>query len=254
MGASSCDRAAWCDAVVRPLVSPGRVFGVVISLPLAALGFLIGFPLAGIVASYADGSVVRVWPPSDIRSARGAAIPMVMAALFAVVGSGVSGGHTGSTAHLAVTLCEVTVLVAVLCVDLRARLVPTDLVAALVALALADAAFWSGLGVGRAVIGGAVGFAIFLALVALAHVTFGDGALGLGDATLALAIGCITGYPLVALTLSVGVLFGALGAAGILLSSVVLRRDGVGLRTTIPYAPFLVLGVFYVLAGGRFPF
>jgi prepilin signal peptidase PulO-like enzyme (type II secretory pathway) len=224
------------------------------ALPLAALGFLIGFPLARIVASYADGGVVRTGSPWNTRSAQGAAIPVVLAALFGVVGSGVGVGHTGSAAHLAVTLCEVTVLVAVMFVDLRARLVPTDLVATLVALAFADAAFWSGLGVGRAAIGGAVGFAIFLALIALARLVFGDGALGLGDATLALAIGCVTGYPLVAFTLCMGVLFGALGAAVILLGSVVLRRADVGLHTTIPYAPFLMVGVFYVLAGLRFPF
>ncbi len=79
----------------------------------------------------------------------------------------------------------------------------------------------------------------------IANVAFGEGALGLGDANLALAIGCITGYPLVVFALSAGVFLGGLGAIALLIFA---RR---GLRGTMPYGPYLVLAVLYVLARGN---
>ncbi len=61
---------------------------------------------------------------------------------------------------------------------------------------------------------------------------------------LALAIGCITGYPLVLPTLALGALLGGLGALGVLLWGWGDRRS------TLPYGPYLIIGVLYVLARG----
>jgi leader peptidase (prepilin peptidase)/N-methyltransferase len=146
---------------------------------------------------------------------------------------------------LGVSLVEAALLVAVLFIDLELRLIPTVLVALLVALALAGAKLWPGLGLGSALLGGAVGFVAFGALVVLAHFVFGEGALGMGDANLALAIGCITGYPLVIFALSAGIFLGGIGAVAML----VARRGG--LRSTMPYGPYLVLAVLFVLAHGN---
>jgi leader peptidase (prepilin peptidase)/N-methyltransferase len=104
---------------------------------------------------------------------------------------------------------------------------------------------WPGLGLWSALLGGAVGFAAFGALVVLAHYVFGEGALGMGDANLALAIGCITGYPLVIFALSTGIFLGGIGAV----ATLVAKRGG--LRSTMPYGPYLVLAVLFVLAHGN---
>ncbi len=78
----------------------------------------------------------------------------------------------------------------------------------------------------------------------LARQVYGDGALGSGDVHLALAIGCITGYPLVVSTLALGALLGGFGALGVLLWG----RGG--RRSTLPYGPYLIIGVLYMLARG----
>ncbi len=156
-----------------------------------------------------------------------------------------SGQYWGQPVLLLVSLAEAALLVAVLFIDLELRLIPTPLIALLVLLALVSAAAWPGLGLWNAILGGVLGYASFGLLVIAARVVFGEGAFGLGDANLALAIGCITGYPLVVFALSSGVFLGGLGA---LFMVAVARR---GLRSTMPYGPYLVLAVLYVLAHGN---
>ena len=55
----------------------------------------------------------------------------------------------------------------------------------------------------------------------------------------------ICGYPTVIWSLALGALVGGLGALLLL----VLRRSPLG--TTIPYGPYLVIGVVYVLLSGN---
>jgi len=242
---------------------------------LAILGLLAGVAVEGIVSSYRHHGGFRPWPccracgrlavpvafipilgfllarrcPRCARSQWGRALQVQVATAVAFVALGAQ--YSAYPALLAISLCEAALLVALLFIDLELRLIPTLLVGLLVLLALGSAALWPGLGLGSALLGGAIGFASFGALVVLARVVFGEGALGMGDANLALAIGCITGYPLVAFTLSIGVFFGGLGAMAVLLGAVMIRRAGSGLRATIPYGPYLVLGVLYVLAHGN---
>ena len=244
---------------------------------LAFLGLFVGVAVEGVVSSYRHHGGFRPWPccrdcgrraplvalvpllgllaaphcpaPGCGRSWWSRALQVQVATGIAFVALG--GQYAAYPALLAVSLCEAALLVALLFIDLELRLIPTLLVVLIVVLALGSAAFWPGLGLGSALAGGAIGFASFGALVLLARLIFGEGALGMGDANLALAIGCITGYPLVAFTLSVGVFLGGLGAAAILLGALVARRAGVGLRSTIPYGPYLVLGALYVLAHGN---
>ncbi len=242
---------------------------------LALLGLLAGVPVEGIVSSYRRHGGFRPWPccrDCGRHAPLVALVPLLgllasprcrdcgrsswARALQAQVATGIAfvalgGQYAAHPVLLAVSLCEAVLLVALLFIDLELRLIPTLLVALLVLLALGSAAFWPGLGLASALLGGAIGFASFGVLVALARLVFGEGALGMGDANLALAIGCITGYPLVAFTLSVGVFLGGFGAMAVLLGAVVARRAGIGLRSTIPYGPYLVLGVLYVLAHGN---
>ncbi len=239
----------------------------VTTLLLAVAGLMVGVSIKGVVASYHRDRSFWPWPHCQIRdlnarwptllslvnpridpccphsgayAPRPGMVELVMIIAFSIVGS----PYVDEPLLLMVTLAESTVLVAVLFIDLELRLIPTPLVLVLVLLALTSASLRPGLGLPSAVLGGVVGYVSFLLLVTLARQVYGDGALGSGDAHLALAIGCITGYPLVVSTLALGVLLGGLGALGVL-----LRGRG-GRRSTLPYGPYLIIGVLYVLARG----
>ena len=236
---------------------------------LALLGLCVGVFVEGVVSSYHHDATFWPWPCCRrcgararlsvlvpalgcLRQARcracghdhrtrGLQVEVATALAFFALGA----QYWGHPLLLVVSLVEAALLVAVLFIDLELRLIPTLLVALLVALALASAVAWPGLGLWSALLGGALGFVAFGALVVLAHYVFGEGALGMGDANLALAIGCITGYPLVIFALSAGIFLGGIGAVAML----VARRGG--LRSTMPYGPYLVLAVLFVLAHGN---
>lgn len=146
---------------------------------------------------------------------------------------------------LGCTAIEATVLLAVAVIDLEHRLIPTLLVYPTILFALATSQAWPNLGIGSSLLGGALAFGLFFGLALVARLTFGEGALGDGDVTLATLIGVMCGYPMVVVSLALGALFGGVGAMLLLL----LRRTPFG--STIPYGPYLVAGVLYVLVIGN---
>jgi len=228
-----------------------------LALLLVIPGVVIGAAVEGVVSSYRANRSFWPWPrqrrhkPCDSEAARASLAPagnpdcpiharhsplrrlsrvlwalriwVVMAAIF--YGLGVQ--YAGQPPLLLVSLAEATLI------DAELRLVPTPLVGLLALLALATANLWPGLGLRDALLGGAIGFATFALLVGLARLLFGAGAFGLGDAYLALVVGCVTGYPLVVGTLTLGVVLGGLGALAVLLSG-----KGTA-RSTIPYGPYV---------------
>jgi len=237
------------------------------TLLLAIAGLMVGVQIRGVVASYHRDRSFWPWPHCQIRDPNTrrptllslvnpridpccphsggytpqlGTVELVTAIVFSIVGA----PYVDEPLLLVVTLAESAVLVAVLFIDLELLLIPTPLVRVLVLLALTSATLTPGPGLRSAIVGGVVGYVIFLLLAVLARQVYGDGALGSGDAHLALAIGCITGYPLVVSTLALGTLLGGLGALGVL-----LRGRG-GRRSTLPYGPYLIIGVLYVLARG----
>jgi leader peptidase (prepilin peptidase)/N-methyltransferase len=139
----------------------------------------------------------------------------------------------------------ITVLVAVGVIDLQHRLIPTLLVYPTIVFARATSPGWPNLGILSSLIGGGIAFGLFFALAILARFVFGEGALGGGDVTLAALIGTICGYPLVVLALALGAFLGGIGA----FVMIALKRSALG--TTIPYGPYLVAGVIYVLLSGN---
>lgn len=85
-------------------------------------------------------------------------------------------------------------------------------------------------------LGGAVGFGVFLLLAII-----GRGALGLGDVKLAGVIGMMVGYPGVLTALAIGAIFGAAGALVLLASRRATRKSA------IAYAPYLAAGAMITL-------
>jgi len=85
-------------------------------------------------------------------------------------------------------------------------------------------------------LGGAVGFGLFLLLAII-----GRGALGMGDVKLAGVVGMMVGYPGVMAALAIGAILGALGALLLLASRRATRK------TAIAYAPYLAAGTLITL-------
>jgi leader peptidase (prepilin peptidase)/N-methyltransferase len=138
-----------------------------------------------------------------------------------------------------------TVLVAIGVIDLQHRLIPTLLVYPTIVFALATSTAWPNLGILNSLLGGGMAFALFFALAVFAHFVFGEGALGGGDVTLAALIGAICGYPLTIVALALGAVLGGIGA----ILMIAMKRSNLG--TAIPYGPYLVAGVIYVLLNGN---
>lgn len=84
---------------------------------------------------------------------------------------------------------------------------------------------------------GAGAFLFFFTLTAISHERW----MGKGDAYVALAIGCALGWPLTLTALLFAFCLGAL------VSIVLLMISRVGLKSQIPFAPFLIVGFFAAL-------
>lgn len=92
--------------------------------------------------------------------------------------------------------------------------------------------------------GGLVAFIVLRIFVTLGVAAFGPGAMGEGDITLATYTGLVVGFPLIIISLLLMIVFGGIGAAG-----VVIARKG-SLKTAIPYGPFIILGCVTTMLWG----
>ncbi len=192
----------------------------------AIVGLIAGFPILRGADFFAIGGVRATgrWR---------LAIPIAAAAI-----GGASLGMAGSLASWRgwwVALWgEVLFLFAI--VDVESRRVPNVLVlgCSVAAVLLSLAGF--GPRPLNALLGGAVGLAIFFVLALVQR-----GAMGMGDVKFAALIGLLTGYPGVLAALTIGVIAGGLGALVLLLA----RR--VGRKSFIPYVPFLAAGAWFLM-------
>lgn len=144
----------------------------------------------------------------------------------------------GLSADLALNSLFLAIVSLIFVVDLEHRLVLNVVV--LPASGLAVLAAFVRPGLVPALIGGAIGFALLLAF----HLVYPDG-LGAGDVKLAGFIGLMLGWPLVL----PGLFLGFAIAAVVSIALLATRRAG--LKSYIPYAPFLVVGAYLALL---FPF
>ena len=140
---------------------------------------------------------------------------------------------------LLVSWLYVAALLAVLVIDLEHRRVLNIMMAPLAVVALLASALPGQPGLLSALLGGAVGLALFggLALV-------GRGALGMGDVKLAGVIGLMLGYPAGIYALVGGIFLAGLTALLLLLTRRATRKS------TMAYAPYLVVGAIVALWAG----
>jgi leader peptidase (prepilin peptidase)/N-methyltransferase len=180
--------------------------------------------------------LASVWPADE---ARGRAIGL-RTALLAVAAGAAAGGVVArsslpwwATAAYLVLLALLVVLVAT---DLEQRRLPHLVLDPLIVLAVAFVPFNPGLQP-LAAIGGAATAIAFLGGVALIV----RNGLALGDLYLVLPIGLILGWPAV----FTGLFAAAIGSAATSIVLLAFRR--VGMRSYIPFGPFLVAGAVFAL-------
>ena len=136
--------------------------------------------------------------------------------------------------------CSLFLLIAI--IDLKYRLVLNVLIYPAAVLMLLFHSISPGKDILIVLLGGAVGLSPFL-LVALVR----PGSMGGGDVKLAALIGLTVGFPQVLWALTLGILAGGITA----LLLIITRRWG--LKSHIPYAPFLCLGAMMALVYDPLP-
>lgn len=205
-------------------------------LPLAAAGLAWGFVADRIGArwpAHEDGSV----RPLDWRTA-------LTGLIGAATGVAV-GGRTGDPGEVAFLAIYAAALVLLLATDLDQRLLPDVVTLPLVAYALVGLVAGIGPHVGlddRLVpaIAAAVGLPLGLWLLSI---PFGSGAIGMGDLKLMISVALVGG----AGRAIVGLATGAALAGLVIVVLLAARR--IGLRSYVPYGPFLIVGALWAILG-----
>jgi prepilin signal peptidase PulO-like enzyme (type II secretory pathway) len=140
---------------------------------------------------------------------------------------------------LVIVAFHTAVLALVTVTDLEHRLIFNVVMLPAILVAVAAAFFTPGLYWPSAAVGG-IGAFILVYLAALVS----RGGLGEGDVTLSAYLGFILGFPRILLSLTFGVFLGGLTAVLLLLTG------KVGLKSYIPYGPFLTLTGWVMLVWG----
>ena len=167
----------------------------------------------------------------ESRSQRAPLVELATMGLFLLVAWRVEQSASGTPVTMAIGFLYVAFLLAVLVIDLEQRRVLNIMLGPAMALVVAAQLLLPQTDWGQMLMGGAVGFGLFLLLALV-----GRGALGAGDVKLAGVIGLMVGYPLVLPALIIGATAGALSALWLLFTRKASRK------MTMAYAPYLVLG------------
>jgi len=148
--------------------------------------------------------------------------------------------HFGPTPYLGLLTIYTVILALITVTDLEHRLIFNVVVMPAIALAVLAAFVVPGLYWRSVLVGGVGAFVVVYVAALLAR-----GGLGEGDVTLSTFLGFAMGFPLIILSLTFGVFLGGFTALILLLSG------RVGLKTFIPYGPFLTITGWIMLVWGN---
>jgi prepilin signal peptidase PulO-like enzyme (type II secretory pathway) len=132
----------------------------------------------------------------------------------------------------------VTATIVLTSIDTRIRVVPNELVAALLAMAAAFAILEKGFAV---LPGRLLGLAVSLVLFVAVALVGGQGKIGGGDVKLAMAIGFAAGFPNILAAIV------AMGIAAIAPRLIMAGPWSVKLRTPMPFAGYMLIGLIAAL-------
>ncbi len=208
------------------------------NLDLAAGAFGVGGLAWGLVSD----RIAARWPEHEDGSVRRVDWRTVVVAAVGAIALGALPGRFGGS-DLWLFGVYFVVLVLLLATDLDQRLLPD--VVTLPAIPLAFAAAATGIDpLVRGDLVGAIAIAVALpAVLFVLSVPFGAGAIGIGDLKLLVSVGLLAGL----MRTIIGVVSGAFLAGVVVLALLVTRR--VGLRSYIPFGPFLIIGAMWGILG-----
>lgn len=165
---------------------------------------------------------------------RSLVVELVMPVMFGYLMS-----HFGPAPYMWLVSVYSVILVLVTVTDLEHRLIFNVVILPSIGLAIAAAFLVPGLYWRSALVGGVGAFVVVYVAALVAR-----GGLGEGDVTLSAFLGFAMGFPLIVLSLTFGVFLGGFISLLLLLS----RR--VGLKSFIPYGPFLTVTGWIMLVWG----
>jgi leader peptidase (prepilin peptidase) / N-methyltransferase len=165
------------------------------------------------------------------------------AALF-----GLAYWQYGLSIELPIALFYISLFMVILVIDLEHGLILNRIVYPALAVALLLSIFFTIFltqvaivpNIGRAAIGGGIGFVVFFLIVIVSR-----GGMGFGDVKLAALIGLATGFSLVIVALIMGMILGGLVAV-ILLGFKIKKR-----KEAMPFGPFLAVAAIVTLLWGN---
>lgn len=177
--------------------------------------------------------------------------PRLIGELFTALSWGLLVGLNGLHPRVIFALLTVIPLTMIMVTDLETKRVPNVIILPAIGVILvAGTIFGPALPTlttwewWYAPAGALAAFIILRIFVTAGVAVFGPGAMGEGDITLATYTGGVVGFPLIIISLLLMIVFGGIGAAG-----VVIARKG-SLKTAIPYGPFIILGCVTTLLWG----
>jgi len=154
----------------------------------------------------------------------------------------------GLSIELPIALFYISLFMVILVIDLEHGLILNRIVYPALAVALLLSIFFTIFltqvaivpNIGRAAIGGGIGFVVFFLIVIVSR-----GGMGFGDVKLAALIGLATGFSLVIVALIMGMILGGLVAV-ILLGFKIKKR-----KEAMPFGPFLAVAAIVTLLWGN---
>ncbi|HEX8938763.1 MAG TPA: prepilin peptidase [Candidatus Limnocylindrales bacterium] len=204
------------------------------------------FGLLGLAWGLAADRVAARWPAGEGTAHEDGGVRPVDWRTLAVSALGALAlaalpGRFAAVPQLALFTVYFLALVLLLATDLDQRLLPDEITLPLVPLALlAGLVGLDPLVAGRLPLAVVAAVAVPALLFALS-IPFGAGAIGIGDLKLLVSVGLLVGLERAV----AGVVAGAILSGVVVVLLLVTRR--VGLRSFIPFGPFLIAGAFWAV-------
>jgi leader peptidase (prepilin peptidase)/N-methyltransferase len=169
-------------------------------------------------------------------------ISMAVLAVFSVWYGFIQNGSWWLTAGLLVIMA---LLLAISVIDIRTQEVPLEYCVAIAIIGAATMIFCHQLSWQQSLVGGLIGIGLIGAVIIVWKLITRENGMGVGDIWILGAIGFVVGFPQTLVTFMAAIFLGAI------IGSLSIMQSGKGgLKTAIPFGPFLSLGMVIALLWG----
>jgi leader peptidase (prepilin peptidase)/N-methyltransferase len=206
---------------------------------------IVGLACLGLAWGVIADRIAARWPAHDNGSIRKVDWRTMVVPLVGAVAFGLLARRFPDTGSTVVYALVFVILILLLATDLDQRVLPDELTLPLAGLAAIYGLTGQNPLIGHAVPGAMlpalIGALVIPAIFLVLSIPFGVGAFGLGDVKLLFGVGLLAGLERTAF----GVIVGVLISGVVILALLVTRR--IGLKSFIPYGPFLIIGAFWAV-------